>query len=132
MSSSISEDLAGLPELLTQAQSLALKYLDSLSEHPVGWISTPLGNLDLALSELGLGTLETLKKFEQDILPNLSGSSGSRYWGFVIGGSTPASLVGEWLTSAIDQNVMFSGDSISTCLSSKSVEFNCLELLLQA
>ncbi len=124
MSSTIPEDLARLPELLTQVQSLTLNYLNSLSERPVGWIKPPVENLAVPLSESGLGTMETLEKFKRDILPNLSGSPGSRYWGFVTGGSTPASLVGDWLTSAVDQNVMVSGDSVAT-----EVELAALDLI---
>lgn len=114
MSHNVSEDLARLPELLTLVQSLTLEYLNSLSERPPAWIQPPVSNLAVSLSESGVGTIETLAKFQRDILPYLSGSPGSRYWGFVTGGYTPASLAGDWLTSSVDQNVMVPGDSIST------------------
>jgi glutamate/tyrosine decarboxylase-like PLP-dependent enzyme len=114
MSNIISEELTGLPELLTLARSIALDYLNSLSERSVAQIQIPATNLAIPLSESGLGTIATLETFKRDILPYLSASPGSRYWGFVTGGSTPASLVGDWLTSAVDQNLMVAGDSVAT------------------
>ena len=111
----ILDELENFPELLERAKSLTSEYLIRLSERPVSRTTYPsLKDLSVSLSETGMGTLETLARFEREILPYLSASGGSRYWGFVTGGTTPAALVGDWLTSAVDQNLMVGGDSVAT------------------
>ncbi len=107
--------------LLTEAYHTALQYIDNLSQYPAGYVDS-VDTLSTELSQTGLGTQQTLKQFQQDILPYLSGSVGSRYWGFVTGGVTPAAMVGDWLTAATDQNVMVAGDSIATAVELAVIE----------
>ncbi|MGL5083228.1 MAG: pyridoxal phosphate-dependent decarboxylase family protein [Microcoleaceae cyanobacterium] len=121
------DELAQFSKLLAAASEIALNYLNSLADRPVAWTDSTLGlspNLADSLAETGCGTAQTLEKFQQEILPYLSASPGSRYWGFVTGGTTPAALVGDWLGSATDQNLMVPGDSIAT-----AVELTVLDLL---
>lgn len=54
------------------------------------------------LSNLGIATSATLEYFTQYYAKGLSGSTGSRYLGFVTGGSTPAAIIGDWLVSIYD------------------------------
>lgn len=49
----------------------------------------------------------------KDILPNLSNSSGPNWFGLVTGGVLPASLIGDWLTTLYDQNVIQNNSSES-------------------
>lgn len=75
----------------------------------------------------GLGTLDVLRVFNQRFEPLIVASSGPRFWGLVTGGSTPASIAGDWLTSIYDQNTLTSkghGDI------SASIELETIQLLL--
>lgn len=55
------------------------------------------------LTDKGLGFEETLKRFKNQYEPYISGTAGPRYFGYVVGGATPASIAGDWLTSVYDQ-----------------------------
>ncbi|NJO70909.1 MAG: hypothetical protein HC825_02790 [Oscillatoriales cyanobacterium RM1_1_9] len=117
-----------LPQFLNRATQVALDYWNSLSVSPVAQLglSQLPKTLPETLAAMGWGTAQTLEKFQREILPGLSASAGGRYWGFVTGGTTPAALVGDWLVTATDQNLMVPGDSIATAL-----ELATLDLLKQ-
>jgi glutamate/tyrosine decarboxylase-like PLP-dependent enzyme len=93
--------------LLARTAELASGYLDSLPDRRVG------GPVDLAalraalggpLPEAGSDAASTVEWLAAGAAPGLVASAGPRYFGFVIGGSVPAALAGDWLTSAWDQN----------------------------
>lgn len=52
----------------------------------------------------GMGAKAALDLFKRDYAPYLWLNSGPQFYGFVIGGATPAALAGDWLTSLYDQN----------------------------
>jgi glutamate/tyrosine decarboxylase-like PLP-dependent enzyme len=114
------DEQAHLDSLLTEAYHTARQYIHHLSQQPAGCMTSH--PVSPTLGETGLGTHATLEKFQQEILPYLSGSIGSRYWGFVTGGVTPAALVGDWLTATVDQNLMVPGDSIATAVELAVIE----------
>lgn len=109
MHESLELDRAALPALLAQARETALLSLQRLDEGPAAVRPGPPPT-GLQRSEQP-GAAAALRLFEQVWLPRLSGSAGPRYLGFVTGGATPASLVGDWLTSALDQNPTAGWDS---------------------
>lgn len=95
-------DLDHLPALLESTRSYAEGVLAGLGERPV----TPRLSAVRAqeLPQEGVGLEGALERFADRWESRFSGSAGPRYLGFVTGGATPASLAGDWLTAAFDQN----------------------------
>ncbi len=108
--------------ILEQAAQHAIAFLEAAGERPAAAAQRPLPMA--ALPESGLGAQASLDRFYATIEPYLSGSSGPRYLGFVTGGSTPAAIAADWLTSAYDQNAALIGGS-AAC----AVELQALALL---
>jgi glutamate/tyrosine decarboxylase-like PLP-dependent enzyme len=73
--------------------------------------------------ERGAGLRAALDEFTRRWAPGFSGSAGPRYLGFVVGGTTPAALAGDWLTSTFDQNVHSARDSAATALEHETVDW---------
>ena len=69
----------------------------------------------------GIGFLNTLEKFNEKYEKHLSASSGSRYFGFVTGGVTPVSLIGDWLTSLYDNSLVNLGESSSNDITLETI-----------
>ncbi|MFJ5969239.1 pyridoxal phosphate-dependent decarboxylase family protein [Streptomyces sp. NPDC093060] len=103
MHPTLADDLSRLPELLQSARDFAAGEVAGLAERPVTAPGRPPGRAPLP--DEGAGGTGALARFAERWAPGLSGSAGPRYLGFVTGGATPASVAGDWLTSAFDQNV---------------------------
>ncbi|HUG28993.1 MAG TPA: pyridoxal-dependent decarboxylase [Candidatus Limnocylindria bacterium] len=93
--------------LLHRTADIAAEFLDGLPTRPVG------RPVDLAALRSALGgPLPEEPNDPKGVIEALAGnaeagliaSAGPRYFGFVVGGSVPASLAADWLTSAWDQN----------------------------
>lgn len=81
---------------------------------------------DIAMDELpweGKGALSTLEFFEETYSGLVATSAGPRYFGFVTGGSTPASVAGDWLVSTYDQNACGSNDSVAPQLERQTIHY---------
>jgi len=92
---------------LARALSHALDYLDALDATPVGATAT-LGQLRARLAhplmQDGLDAAQVIDELVKDTAGGILGSAGGRFFGWVIGGSVPAALAADWLTSTWDQN----------------------------
>ncbi|MFI5895165.1 pyridoxal phosphate-dependent decarboxylase family protein [Actinoplanes sp. NPDC051513] len=94
-------------EVLEEAAQYAVGYLDGLPDRRVGSSAT----LDELRETLG-GELPERGESPRDVIaslarhadPGVVASSSGRFFGFVIGGATPAALAADWLTSVWDQN----------------------------
>lgn len=119
MDARLAEDLAGLPGLLDATRKLAERALAGLDSRPVAGRVRPV--TPESLPHKGIGLAGALERFAERWEPGFSGSAGPRYLGFVTGGTTPAALAGDWLTTAYDQNVVFEADSSATGLERETI-----------
>lgn len=125
MNEKLQNDLTNLENLLEAVKIQGLNFLATLSDRNTSTkaLMQELGTLN----ETGLGGDETLKLFNEKFENLIVASTGPRYWGFVTGGSTPASIMGDWLSTIYDQNtqsVKGQGDI------SAAIEIETIQLLL--
>jgi glutamate/tyrosine decarboxylase-like PLP-dependent enzyme len=94
-------------ELLATTARLAGEFVDSLDARPllpdvdVGELRRALG---VPLPDKPTPATEVIEELARAAEPGLAGMASGRWFGFVIGGSLPAALAADWLTSAWDQN----------------------------
>jgi glutamate/tyrosine decarboxylase-like PLP-dependent enzyme len=99
--------LTALRPLLDDAATYATEFLERLPERTVA----PTATAEELRKQLG-GPLPDGPRQPQSVVaelaraaePGLMATPGGRFFGFVIGGSLPAALAADWLTSAWDQN----------------------------
>jgi glutamate/tyrosine decarboxylase-like PLP-dependent enzyme len=102
MNEMLKKDLDTISSILGEIQETSIDFLTQLNEIPT---SPQDRNINPSvLRNKGLGTKETLAYFNATYKKLMVSSSGPRYWGYVIGGVTPAALAGDWLSSVFDQN----------------------------
>lgn len=102
MNSKLQYDLNDLENILEKTKKQGIDFLNNIENIPTS--NTYSIDPKTELNELGLGSIEALKEFNERLAPLMVSSPGPRYLGFVTGGSTPASIVGDWLASVYDQN----------------------------
>jgi glutamate/tyrosine decarboxylase-like PLP-dependent enzyme len=98
--------LEEMREALGLAAEEALRFLETLPEQPVRskGADDAAMRFDGPLPEEGEGATAAIRKLLDDGMEAVIRSAGPRFFHFVIGGSTPASLAADWLASALDQN----------------------------
>ncbi len=122
--SQIDKDFNCFKSLSDEVALWCSDFQQGLDERPVAVMDSPTPpESDLPVQ--GAGAKEALNEFVAHIAPGLSGSAGPRYLGFITGGVTPAAMLGDWLVSATDQNVMVPGDSISSAVETQTLEWLC-------
>lgn len=93
--------------VLSLAQHNALSFLKNLDRAPVAAaveVQTLRQRLNKPLADSGLPPEQVITELVKDVEGGLLGSAGGRFFGWVIGGSLPAALAADWLTSTWDQN----------------------------
>jgi glutamate/tyrosine decarboxylase-like PLP-dependent enzyme len=94
--------------LLRHTAERSIDYLDGVADRPVGRpvAAGPLRTAlaDGPLPERGEDPAAVIDALLAGADRGLVASAGPRYFGFVVGGSLPAALAADWVTSAWDQN----------------------------
>jgi glutamate/tyrosine decarboxylase-like PLP-dependent enzyme len=107
-SSNMTADFAW-DELLGATLEHAATYRRSLASRPVGAVATtevvlealaPLG----AMPSEGRSPRQVLDELVEYAEPGLTSMAGPRFFGWVTGGTLPAALAADWMTSTWDQN----------------------------
>ena len=74
------------------------------------------------IGEQGLGAEAAIDLFVNEYSEGLALNSGPRFFGYVIGGVTPAALAGDWLTSLYDQNAFGEMDCMDRQIEDEAIE----------
>lgn len=98
----LAHDRDQLSALLAEVSAYAAGVLERLDTAPAA--AAPRPHPATTLPAAGISAAGALMRFIDTIAPALSASAGPRYLGFVTGGTTPAALLGDWLTATFDQN----------------------------
>lgn len=93
--------------LLKATADRALRYLDELKNRNVAPRPDAIANLwrfDELLPEAPTDPEEVVALLDEIGSPATMATAGSRYFGFVVGGSLPATVAANWLATVWDQN----------------------------
>ena len=117
----LSNDKDGFAALLAQAAAIAEDHLKKQHEIAPGRF---VDNIELSdVPAIGMGGSRALDYFKNNFAGKIAATAGPRYFGFVTGGSTPASVAADWLVSAFDQNACGSNDSIAPQIERETIHF---------
>jgi glutamate/tyrosine decarboxylase-like PLP-dependent enzyme len=95
-----------LRDLLSDVAARAADYREAVAEHPVFPGDADLEQLRTALGDLPDGptsATDAVDSLANAVAPGLVGTTGPRYFGFVVGGALDAATAADMLTTAWDQ-----------------------------
>jgi glutamate/tyrosine decarboxylase-like PLP-dependent enzyme len=93
--------------VLERALNHSLAHLEGLEHSPVAATASLQAlreRLRKPLGSEGMPAEQVIDELVADTAGGILGNAGGRFFGWVIGGSLPAALAADWLTSAWDQN----------------------------
>lgn len=126
MNPTLQQDLKDIENILEKVKQQGIDFLNVIDDAPTSTQNTITTNRNL--NDSGLGALSALEEFNQRLAPLMVSQAGPRYWGFVTGGATPASIVGDWLTTIYDPNAQATKAQGGV---SALIEIETINLLLQ-
>ncbi len=92
--------------LLETTLTHSLNYIEGLDNDPVtatASLSDLRQRLGHRLTDEGMNATRVIDELVADVQGGMLGTSGGRFFGWVVGGTLPAALAADWLTSAWDQ-----------------------------
>jgi glutamate/tyrosine decarboxylase-like PLP-dependent enzyme len=116
----LKSDLGNINDLLEKVKNNACTFLKDIDEIPTFSKDSKSYN-NSQLNQEGLGGEKALEEFMERFYEGIVSSAGSKYFGFVTGGSTPAALMGDWLVSAFDQNASTRDNSSGTKIEEETI-----------
>ncbi len=97
---------AAVADAMDRAHALARRYVQTLPERRVAAQGTPAelaAALDEPLPEQASDPAGVVEEWFRRAEPGIVASAGPRFFGYVVGGATPAAVAGDWLATALDQ-----------------------------
>ncbi len=118
----LKHDLTNLPDLLNKVKQASEIYLAQIEQRPpaTGYVKKENPGIPLP----GIGAEKTLELFLKRYGDAMPASNGPRFWGLVTGGTTPAAVIGDWLTSIYDLNLSHAANSVAP-----DIEMEALNML---
>ncbi|MEM0575900.1 pyridoxal phosphate-dependent decarboxylase family protein [Flavobacterium polysaccharolyticum] len=126
MNPTLQQDLKDIENILEKVKKQGIDFLNNIDIVPTSTNNSI--TTDRNLNNSGLGAVAALEEFNQRLAPLMVSQAGPRYWGFVTGGVTPASIVGDWLTTIYDPNAQATNAQGGV---SALIEIETINLLLQ-
>ncbi len=114
-------DLENLHLLMELTHASALERYTTIREGKPGLLVQHIQQL--TLTQNGIGTEKVFDFFKQEVVPHLHAGAGPRYLGFVTGGSTPASMLGDFLTTIYDQNTFGFNDTAAPGIEKQALSY---------
>jgi len=97
-------------ELLRETSQRAIRYLEHLNQRGVAPTRENVAGLErlgMELPDNPTDPMDVIRELDEVVSPATMAMAGPRFFGFVIGGSLPATLAANWLAGAWDQNTAF-------------------------
>jgi glutamate/tyrosine decarboxylase-like PLP-dependent enzyme len=119
-------------ELLQNITQTSIRYRQTLHQKPVGVVSSHdelIVQANTILPDEGETPEIAIRTLIESVTNGLVHSASPRYFGFVIGGSTPVSVAADWLTSTWNQNAQVYATSPAASIIEEIVTHWILDLL---
>ncbi|HEY3405754.1 MAG TPA: aspartate aminotransferase family protein, partial [Ohtaekwangia sp.] len=121
MNKVLQQDTQSLDSILSLTKEIADQYYTQKESLPPSRLFKDSTFPDLP--QQGAGAIDVLRHFQKHYADEMANSAGPRYFGFVTGGSTPASVAGDWLVSVYDQVMSGSNDSAAHFIERQAIHF---------